>query len=40
LVTIATVTAAWGRHFKTQQGIRNLTDEEAAQIIAKDPVPA
>src|ERR1700693_2879742 len=23
-------------HFKTQQGIRNLTDEEAAQIIAKD----
>ncbi len=23
-------------HFKTQQGIRNLTDEEAAQIIAQD----
>lgn len=23
-------------HFKTQQGIRNLTDEEAAQIIAND----
>ena len=23
-------------HFKTQQGIKNLTDEEAAAIIAKD----
>lgn len=23
-------------HFKTQQGIKNLTDEEAAQVIAKD----
>jgi Catalase len=23
-------------HFRTQQGIQNLTDEEAAEVIAKD----